>query len=86
MPIRTGDLVVFKHEPDATVGVVCKVVGKPLQGVDLVYTVEWGEHGPTVPRINIDPIYGTSRKLNFRWTSETADDLKAFHGIDIKTK
>jgi hypothetical protein len=49
-----------------------------------MYDVIWGDHGPSnIVKINIDPIrHSSPRKLTFKWTTEIAEDLKAFHGID----
>lgn len=36
--------------------------------------------------ISFEPIQATTRKLKARWSSEAADDLRAFHGIDSETE
>jgi len=36
--------------------------------------------------INFSPIQAETRKLKARWSSEAADDLRAFHGVDSETE
>ena len=36
--------------------------------------------------IDLQEIRATTRKLKARWSSEAADDLKAFHGVDAETE
>lgn len=48
------------------------------------------EENPNIPQVNIDiellEIKAKSRKLKALWSSEAADDLKAFHGLDAEAE
>lgn len=60
--------------------------GTPIQ-VNYVYNTEMNS---SVPQINLDiqlqPISAVTRKLKALWSSEAADDLRAFHGLDAETE
>ncbi len=49
-----------------------------------------GEANLKVPQINLDvkkaPVEAQSRRLKALWSSEAAEDLRAFHGLDAETE
>lgn len=55
--------------------------------IDYSYNTEMNSQ---VPQINLDiqlqPISAITRKLKALWSSEAADDLRAFHGLDAETE
>jgi hypothetical protein len=55
--------------------------------IDYTYNTE---NNSSVPQINLDiqlqEIRATTRKLKALWSSEAADDLRAFHGLDAETE
>ena len=58
---------------------------------NVVCTYEYNmEANSNIPQVNIDiqlvEVRATTRKLKALWSSEAADDLKAFHGIDAESE
>ncbi len=45
--------------------------------------VFWSKDTRIDIQVTSTPIQGVSRKLNVTWSTEVADDLKAFHNIDV---
>ena len=63
----------------------------PALGVAVIGNYKYNmENNPTVPQVNIDismaEVRAESRKLKALWSSEAADDLRAFHGIDAEAE
>lgn len=87
--LAPGDLVRHISRPETTVGTIVNTkfeeVGGPYtkERVEM-YDVIWGDHGPG--EIEMTEIRAKSRKMNARWTPEIAQDINAFHGIDIESK
>lgn len=49
-----------------------------------------GELNTKIPQVNLDvrkaPVEAVPRRLKALWSSEAAEDLRAFHGLDIETE
>jgi hypothetical protein len=60
--------------------------GNPVK----VYYFYDGEMSSKVPQIQLDvkkaPVEATPRRLKALWSSEAAEDLRAFHGLDAETE
>jgi len=60
--------------------------GNPIK----VYYFYDGEMSSKVPQIQLDvkkaPVEATPRRLKALWSSEAAEDLRAFHGLDAETE
>jgi hypothetical protein len=63
----------------------------PLAGVEVWSSYTYStESNPTIPEVYLDiqlcEIRAKTRKLKALWSSEAADDLKAFHGLDAEAE
>lgn len=63
----------------------------PLSGNKIVARYYYdGELNTKVPQVNLDisksPIEAVPRRLKALWSSEAAEDLRAFHGLDAETE
>ena len=63
----------------------------PVVGSNVIATYSYNMEGNTnIPQVNIDiqlvEIKAKTHKLKALWSSEAADDLKAFHGIDAEAE
>lgn len=73
-------------------GAVALVYTSPVgSAVPLVASYDYNmEENSNIPQVNIDiellEIKAKSRKLKALWSSEAADDLKAFHGLDAEAE
>jgi len=75
-----------------TTGAISVVFGSaPASGVVIAIQYQYNlEANSLVPQVNIDiqlsEVRARTRKLKALWSSEAADDLKAFHGIDAEAE
>jgi len=63
----------------------------PASGNSIVATYYYdGELNTKIPQVNLDisrqPIEAVPRRLKALWSSEAAEDLRAFHGLDAETE
>jgi hypothetical protein len=74
-----GSLTAFKFSAAAASG----------NQIKAFYTYD-GELSSKVPQINLDvkkaPVEAVPRRLKALWSSEAAEDLRAFHGLDAETE
>lgn len=79
MNYSNGALTAFKFS-------VAPTAGNPIKA----YYYYDGELSGRVPQIQLDvkkaPVEATPRRLKALWSSEAAEDLRAFHGLDAETE
>lgn len=68
-----------------------KFTAAPATGNSIVATYYYdGELNTKIPQVNLDisksPIEAVPRRLKALWSSEAAEDLRAFHGLDAETE
>ena len=68
-----------------------KFTAAPANGNPIVATYYYdGELNTKIPQVNLDitrqPIEAVPRRLKALWSSEAAEDLRAFHGLDAETE
>ena len=68
-----------------------KFTAAPATGSSIVVTYYYdGELNTKIPQVNLDitkqPIEAVPRRLKALWSSEAAEDLRAFHGLDAETE
>lgn len=68
-----------------------KFTGMPALGNKIVAKYYYdGELNTKIPQVNLDiakqPIEAVPRRLKALWSSEAAEDLRAFHGLDAETE
>lgn len=68
-----------------------KFTAEPVNGnpIKAYYTYD-GELNSQIPSVNLDvrkaPVEAQPRRLKALWSSEAAEDLRAFHGVDAETE
>jgi hypothetical protein len=76
---QTGQITAFKFDTATTAGSTIRVTyWYDSEGSALVGDVDID--------INYETIRAGTRKLKARWSSESADDFRAYHGIDAETE
>jgi hypothetical protein len=75
----------------ATGAISVTFTAAPALAVQVVSTYSYNmEANTNIPQVNIDitlnEVRAKTRKLKALWSSEAADDLKAFHGIDAEAE
>lgn len=81
LTLATGALVGFKFQTSAP------VLGNVVKAF---YWFDGEMKSANVPQMNLDvrkvPVEAVPRRLKAMWSSEAAEDLRAFHGIDAETE
>jgi hypothetical protein len=75
----------------ATGAISVTFTAAPAAAVNVIASYSYNMEGNTnIPQVNIDitlqEVRAKTRKLKALWSSEAADDLKAFHGIDAEAE